>query len=267
MGDGHTVLTLVAYGALCFSVALIGGLAGLVLGNLRLPFSVGLADSVAAGGGANVAISGVAAAVAAVGHVRGGRVDWRLLAWLAPPSLVGGLLGGLLAGSLPQELLLVGIATILYYSSWELWRWQMPARGGAQPTPSADTAGRYGKLQAGLIGLVTGILGGAVGLILGALRLPALLKFTTVSPRILVGTNLLAGVAVAIAGAAGHMLASGAGFDTTLFLVGAVASVPGAWFGSKLTGRLPVATLIHAIAGILLIAASAMVAQAIAQWS
>jgi hypothetical protein len=46
----------------------VGGLAGLVLGNLRLPLVVLLASSPAAGAGANVGISGVAAITAAGKH-------------------------------------------------------------------------------------------------------------------------------------------------------------------------------------------------------
>ena len=35
-----------------------------------------------AGAGANVAISGVAATTSAAAHLRAGRIDWRLFAWM-----------------------------------------------------------------------------------------------------------------------------------------------------------------------------------------
>ena len=88
----------VAFGAWCFAVALAGGLVGLVLGNIRLPAVLLLAASPGSAGGANIAISGVTAAAAAVAHVRAGRVDWRLVGWMAPPSVAGALAGGFLAG-------------------------------------------------------------------------------------------------------------------------------------------------------------------------
>jgi uncharacterized membrane protein YfcA len=83
-------LELIAVFVWSFAVSFFGGLVGLVLGNLRLPLIVLVATSPAAGAGANVAISGVAAVTASYGHWRGGRISWRLFWWMAPTSLVGG---------------------------------------------------------------------------------------------------------------------------------------------------------------------------------
>jgi hypothetical protein len=77
----------------CFAVAAAGGLVGLVLGNLRLPATLLFASSAAAGTGANLVISAVAALAASIAHIRAGRVNWRLFAWMAPPSIVGGVIG------------------------------------------------------------------------------------------------------------------------------------------------------------------------------
>jgi uncharacterized protein len=89
-------LLLVVVGLWCFVTALLGGLVGLVLGNIRLPVLVLAASSPAAGAGANIGVSAVAALAAAVAHIRAGRIDWRLFAWMAPPSVVGAVVGGLL---------------------------------------------------------------------------------------------------------------------------------------------------------------------------
>src|SRR6185369_12274658 len=103
-------LELIGFAALCFTVAVAGGVAGLVLGNMRLPAAASIADTVAAGGGANVAISAVAAATAATKHIREGRINWTMFWWLAPPSLIGGLAGGYLATVIPGNALLLCIA-------------------------------------------------------------------------------------------------------------------------------------------------------------
>ena len=66
-------MELALFAAWCFLVALAGGLVGLVLGNLRLPATVFVASSAAAGGGANLAISAIAALTAATVHIRAGR--------------------------------------------------------------------------------------------------------------------------------------------------------------------------------------------------
>src|SRR5438067_13182075 len=103
-------------GIWCFATAVMGGLVGLVLGNIRLPVVVLAASSPAAGAGANIGVSAVAALAAAVQHVRAGRIDWRLLVWMAPPSMVAAAVGGLVSGSVPGNALLLAIgATLLVF--------------------------------------------------------------------------------------------------------------------------------------------------------
>ena len=68
-------MELALFAAWCFAVALAGGLVGLVLGNIRLPALLLVASSPAAGAGANIGISAVAATTAGAAHVRAGRVD------------------------------------------------------------------------------------------------------------------------------------------------------------------------------------------------
>ena len=236
----------------CFTVALGGGLVGLVLGNLRLPVVVLLASSPAAGTGTNIAISAVSAGTASVAHIRAGRVNWRLFAWMAPPSVVGAVAGGYLSGVLPGDVLLGGIAVVLAYSGLELLRARRPpTRERREPDIRAAV----------LTGLLIGLLGGVVGLILGSLRMPALLRFVGETPARAVGTNVTVGFCVGIAGLVGHL--PSAPPDWNLVAVGAAASAPGALLGSRLTGRLSERQLLRAIAVVLLIAAAACAAQAI----
>ncbi len=80
-------LALLGVGIWCFLVARAGGLVGLVLGNIRLPALLFVAASPAAAGGANIAVSDLAAAAASITHVRARLlVDWRLVAWMLPSS-------------------------------------------------------------------------------------------------------------------------------------------------------------------------------------
>jgi hypothetical protein len=233
-------------------VALAGGLVGLVLGNIRLPAVLLLAASPASGGGANIAISGIAAATASVTHLRAGRVNWRLVAWMGPPAVAGALIGGYLAGEVPEGALLLAIGAVLIYSGIDLLR--------RKPVPRADGDGL--NIPAAVVSsLVVGLLGGFVGLILGALRMPALLRLVGEVPSRAVGTNLVVGVMVAVAGLIGHL--PNAAPDLDLLLVGAAASIPGALLGSRLTGRLSEAQLIRAIAIVLIVAGAAAAIQAV----
>jgi len=248
------LLPTVALVGWCFLVALAGGAVGLVLGNIRLPLLLVLASSPAAGGGANIAISGVAATAASAAHIRAGRINWRLLGWMAPPSVLGALVGGYGAGVLPERALLLVIAAVLLYSGLDLLRARHPPRP-AEPERPLD-------LRAAVVsGALIGLLGGLVGLILGALRMPALLRLVGEVPSRAVGTNLAVGILVGAAGLVGHL--PSAAPDWRLIALGSAASVPGALLGARLTGRLSEAQLVRAIAVVLLVSGAAAAVQAL----
>lgn len=245
-------LLLTAVAVWCFTVALVGGAVGLVFGNIRLPAIVAVASSPAAGAGANVGISGVAATAAAIVHIRAGRIDWRIFAWMAPPSIVGAVAGGYASGLLPDTLLLITIGATL------LWFGVRMLRPGERAQRRDEAAGPS------IVGIVVsgfgiGVLGGLIGLILGALRMPALLRWVGGSAHQAVGTNLAVGVCVGVAGVLGH---SPAGVDWDLLAIGGAASVPGALLGSRLTGRLSEPALLKGIGAMLVVAGGAMLVQA-----
>jgi uncharacterized membrane protein YfcA len=238
----------------CFTVALGGGVAGLVLGNIRLPIVLLAATAPAAGAGANIGISAVAAATAAVVHVRAGRVNWRLFAWMAPPSAAGAVVGGIVSGALPSGILLLVIGVALLYFGVGLLREPRPARG---PVSSAHA------IRAAVVsGTLIGLLGGLVGLILGTLRMPALIRYVGEPPARAVGTNLVVGFCVGIAGVVGHVPS---GVDWTVLAVGAAASIPGAVAGARLSGRLSERRLLRVVGAILIVAGTAVIAPGVAK--
>jgi uncharacterized protein len=247
-------LELVALGVWAFLVSLIGGLVGLVLGNLRLPVMVLFATSPAAGAGANVAVSGAAAVASATTHARAGRVSRRLFWAMAPPSLVGAIAGGVLSGLIPGRALLAAIALVVLYGAWEVYRYRRPGTGDGDAT-------RGDLWSAAAVGLGVGLLGGFVGLILGSMRLPAMVRWVGVGPYAAVGTNAAVGVVVGLGGLIGHLPS---GIDWDLLAVGCVGGIPGAYLGAKLTGRLDEQALLRAMALVLLVSGLAMLAQAIA---
>lgn len=225
----------------CFVVALIGGLVGLVLGNIRLPAVLLVASSPAAGAGANIGVSGVAALTAAATHLRAGRINWRLFGWMAPPSMAGAVAGGWLSGAVPGDALLVAIGAVLIFFGVDLLR--------RRDSPSVQAAGERLNIPAAVVsGALIGLLGGFVGLILGALRMPALLRYVGEAPARAVGTNMAVGVCVGAAGVVGH---APEGVDWDLLAICSAASIPGALIGARLTGRLSEPTLLRAIGAVL----------------
>jgi len=246
-------LELIALALWSFAVSAAGGLVGLVLGNLRLPLVVLLASSPAAGAGANVAISGIAATTAAAGHARGGRINWHLLAWMAPTSLAGAITGGLISGALPSRVLLAVIALVVLYGAVEVARYRRPAK-------SEPARRRELLLNAAAVGFAVGVIGGVVGLILGSLRLPAMVRWVGVGPYEAIGTNAAVGAIVGMGGLLGHLPS---GVDWSLLAVGGAASIPGAYVGSRLTGRLDERALLRACAAVLVVSGLSMLVQAI----
>jgi uncharacterized protein len=249
-------LELIAVLIWSFAVSFFGGLVGLVLGNLRLPLIVLVASSPAAGAGANVAISGAAAITAGYGHWRGGRISWRLFWWMAPTSLVGAIVGGLIAGVLPDRVLLGAISVVVLYGAVEVWRYQRPKEDRVAEAPSR----RELLVNAALVGFGVGVLGGFVGLILGSLRLPAMVRWAGVTPYAAVGTNAAVGAVVGVGGLIGHLPS---GVDWGILAVGAAGAMPGAYLGSRFTGRLDEGQLLRAMAAILVLSGTAMAVQAI----
>jgi len=224
---------------------------GLVLGNIRLPVVVLAASSPAAGAGANIGISAIAALSAAVAHIRAGRIDWRLFLWMAPPSVAGAVAGGLLSSEVPGDVLLAAIGIVLLVFGIDLLRPRAPVSSGAERD--------FERGPALLTGAAIGVLGGFVGLILGSLRIGALLRFVGADAFRAVGTNVAVGFCLGVAGVFGHLTG---GVDWALLAVGAAASVPGALLGARLTGRLDEQQLLRAVGIVLLVAGATLLVQA-----
>jgi uncharacterized membrane protein YfcA len=223
---------------------------GLVLGNIRLPVIVLAASSPAAGAGANIGISALAALAAAVTHIRSGRIDWTLFMWMAPPSIAGAVVGGLVSGAIPGNALLIAIGVTLIVFGLDLLQTR-----ASVVQPSAE---KVRAPAAVFWGAVIGLLGGFVGLILGALRIGALLRFVGADAFRAVGTNVAVGFCLGVAGVFGHL---NGGVDWTLLGVGAAASIPGSLLGARLTGKLNEQQLLRSIGAILVVAGAAMIVE------
>jgi uncharacterized membrane protein YfcA len=235
--------------AASFLAALLGGALGLVLGSLRLPALLVASSSPAAAAGANIAVSAAAALAAGAAHARERRVDWRIVAWMTPPSVAAAFLGGYFGGRIPDRALLAGIAALLAWNGAQLLLVLEAPRRARRP-----------RLAAVIAGGVIGAVGGAVGLILGTLRMPALLGSVGLDARSAVGTNLVVGFFLGVFGFAGHAVRLEVAW--TLLAVCLGAAVPGAWLGACLTGTLSEAVLRRAIGAVLLAVAAAIAVEA-----
>ena len=226
--------------AASFVAGYLGAAVGLVLGTLRLPAILLLAGDPAAAAGTNIAISAAAAGSGSIRHAREGRVDRRVVLWMAPPSIAGAILGALGGHAVPNRLLLAGVAVVLAWNGIDLI--VRPVRERPRPRP------RY-RVAAGF-GFLIGLVGGALGVILGTLRMPVLLGAVGLDAYRAVGTNLVVGFVLGVAGFAAH--AARLEVEWGLLGAGLAGAIPGAWLGARITARVSEQTLRRAIGGALL---------------
>jgi uncharacterized membrane protein YfcA len=208
-----------------------------------------VAGSPATAAGTNIAVSAAAAATAGATHARAGRVSWPIVAWMTPASVAAAFLGGYFGGLVPKTVLLVGTAVVLAWNGIQLLVAMRVPRHVRNPRVAAVAAGA-----------VIGLIGGAVGLILGTLRMPALLGSVGLDARRAVGTNLVVGFFLGVAGFVGHAVRLEV--EWLVLAVSVAAAVPGAWLGARLTGRLSEELLKRAIGAVLVTVAVVIAVEA-----
>jgi uncharacterized protein len=221
-----------------------------VLGTLRLPLMILLSSSPSTAAGTNIGISAASAAAGSVRHAREGRVSWPVVWWMLPPSVVGAFLGGYFGSDLPETALLAVASGILVFNGLDL----LLRPFHAQPRTRLRLA------PAVLGGFGVGALGGAIGVILGTMRMPVLLRGVGMTAAKAVGTNLVVGFAVGAVGLAAH--AARLEVEWELLAVCAPAAVVGGWLGAHVTGRLSELFLRRAIGIALVVIAAALAVEA-----
>jgi uncharacterized protein len=169
---------------------------------------------------------------------------------MTPPSVAAAFVGGYFGGLVPERVLLAAIAVLLAWNGLQLLLELRVPRRTARP-----------RLAAVLAGAAIGLIGGAVGLILGTLRMPALLGSVGLDAHRAVGTNLFVGFFLGLSGFAGHAVRLEV--DWTLLVVCVCATVPAAWLGARIVGRLSERALKRSI-GTALLAVSVAIAVAAA---
>jgi uncharacterized membrane protein YfcA len=224
-----------------FVAGYLGSAIGLVLGTLRLPLILLLSGDPSSGAGTNIAISTASAASGSVRHARAGRIDWQVVVWMTPPSVAGALVGGLFGHAVPEKLLLGGVAAVLAWNGADLLF--RPFRERARTAPRLAPAV--------VLGFAIGLLGGAIGVILGTLRVPALLRSVGLSAVRVVGTNLVVGAFLGAFGFVAHAVRGEV--EWWILLAGLAGAIPGGWLGAKATGRFSEAGLRQAL-GVALLA-------------
>jgi hypothetical protein len=214
---------------------------------MRLPAMLLMGMAAPTAGGTNILVSSISSIFGAIRHLREGRVNFRLVLIMGGPAFVGAFIGGFMSGKVSETILLSAAGLLVLWQGVEL---RMRGRAVAAADDFVTNYSGKRMVLGGGMGLAVGLLGGAVGLILGSIRLPALIRVLKVDPRIAAGTNLVIGFVMGSVGWIGHAIKGDVDYQL-LTLMGAGAAV-GSYYGAKLTGKVDLATLVGAMGYVLL---------------
>ena len=252
-----------------FIISFIGGMVGLVLGVIRLPFilstGLGITESV----GTNIGVSTLGAITAAIQHIRNKNISFTIFIIMAITGAIGAFFGASLTKNVPINFFLILVGLIISYESFTLLKENNNNRNNKinNNNDKKITENRlnlnqksikqknpyYDIFVQSIIGFLVGILGGLVGLVLGSIRLPAMIKILKTEPKIAVGTNMLISSVMGMSGFIGHLINNEVNF-LYLIVLGPSAMI-GGFLGAKYTNHLSQSTLKRLIGIVLSIVA------------
>jgi uncharacterized protein len=249
-----------------FIISFIGGLVGLVLGVIRLPFILSTGLSVTESVGTNLGVSTLGAVTAAIQHIRNKNISFTIFIIMALTGAVGAFYGASLTKNVPVNFLLILVGLIVSYEAFTLLKENKNNRNNNNNDKKIEeslwnlsqTSNRqnpyYEIFLQSIIGFLVGILGGLVGLVLGSIRLPAMIKILKTEPKIAVGTNMLISSVMGISGFIGHVISNEVNF-LYLIILGPSAMI-GGFLGARYTNRLSPTNLKRLIGIVLAIVAA-----------
>jgi hypothetical protein len=255
-----------------FIISFIGGIVGLVLGVIRLPFILSTGLSITESVGTNLGVSTLGAITAAIQHIRNRNISFTIFIIMALTGAIGAFIGASLTKNVPINFFLILIGLIISYESFILLKDNINTKrdnkiNNKNNKDKEKTENRlnlkqksikqknpyYDIFVQSIIGFFVGLLGGLVGLVLGSIRLPAMIKILKTEPKIAVGTNMLISSVMGMSGFIGHLINSEINF-LYLIVLGPSAMI-GGFLGAKYTNRLSPSTLKKLIGIVLAIVA------------
>ncbi|HIK89327.1 MAG TPA: sulfite exporter TauE/SafE family protein [Dehalococcoidia bacterium] len=244
-------------------VGIIGGIVGIALGVVRLPIMtfVGIDPLIAAS--TNLFVSVLGSLAGSWPAILQNRVVWRVVLVTGVPAVAGSFFGGLYADLVSRVILLAIVGLLLIWSSLMMivramveLRGNVPVGDDGDPTTGRGDLNRKTVGRESFVGFGIGVIGGAVGLALGVLRMPALIHVLKMKPSLAAGTNLMLTILVGSSGFAGHLFRGR--FDWMLVAAIGIPAMIGMFLGSRMGGNVD-PTRLRLVVGIVLLAVSPLV--------
>jgi uncharacterized membrane protein YfcA len=232
--------------------------------------------SVSIAAGTNLGVSTLGAVTAAIRHYRQNNIDFRVFVVMATTGAAGAFIGSFLTSYVPVVLLLSAIGLIVSYESFVLIRGSKIKRSKnnnnhSNPDKNANSSSNGSNnnyypldknnkpiivIESIIIGFGVGFLGGLVGLVLGSIRMPAMISVLKMEPRVAVGTNLAAASIMGISGLIGHVINNSVDY-LVLMIMDSTAMI-GGYLGTRYTNRFNDRSLKRIIGMVLIIVAITM---------
>lgn len=279
-----------------FVVGFVGGMVGLVLGVLRLAFiilgvessfspsSSSSSSSVSVAAGTNIGVSTFGAAAAAIRHFRQKNISLQTFLIMAATGSTGGFFGSVFTKYIPVTLLLGLIAIIVLYEAFVLIKSSRKKKDEemrrsnnnednnnldlihgpssalrSSPSSPSNISGVRNKqfiFTESLIGFGIGFVGGLVGLIIGSIRLPAMISVLKMETKVAIGTNLAVSSLTGASSLVGHLI--NGNVDFLIMITMGPAAMLGGYMGAKYTNRFSEGSL-KLIIGIVLIVVTGLI--------
>lgn len=228
-------------------IGVFAGVTGLPLGALRLPVVYAIVPTPHVAAGTNLGIDTLTAAAASYRYWKEGFVNISILVFMGGFSCIGAFLGGYSSKFVSYKWLLVFIGVVYFYVGLDMLRSAVNERPGTNPlndekskNPSAgrmqiDPAvgiSRRGKVLAALSGFALGFVGSMAGLLMGSLRVPAMIRAIGLTPAVAAGTNMVISFFTAVSGFGGHLVHGN--LDLSVLFIMGTASMTGSYMGVRL---------------------------------
>ena len=239
-----SVLIALVLTVISFCVGILGGLVGLALGTIRLPAMLLLGIDPRIAAGTNIITSSVSSFFGAVKHIKEKNINKRIILFMGIPATIGTLIGGLFSPYVPVDLLLISAGLLVLWQGIEFIFLSKSNKNKMSEAIGNQTDEKHGSFNKSNIALETGLglsigtLGGAVGLILGSIRLPAIIRILKIDPRIAAGSNLFIGFFMGITGVIGHSFNNQVDYQL-MILMGSAAAL-GSYIGANYTNKISI---------------------------
>ena len=244
-------------------VGVVGGIVGIALGVVRLPVMTAIGVDPLIAASTNLFVSVLGSLAGSWPAILQNRIVYRVVLVIGIPAIVGSFVGGLYADMISRTVLLTIVALLLVWSSvMMITRAMAELRSDESSPETSDPNVGRGELnrktvtRESFVGFAIGLIGGAVGLALGVLRMPALIHVLKMKPSLAAGTNLALTILIGSSGFAGHLFRGRV--DWLLVAAIGVPAMIGMFAGSRMGGDTD-PTKLRLVVGIVLLVVSPLV--------